>query len=236
LVRLCAEAEADAADLRERALATIWAIFEERKAEFLSLRELVETMLEDDSGGWDTAVKGRPITSGALAKWFRKFGLESRQKRQPGSNKHPRGFERADLVPVVARYLPNICQQEAPGGKRRDSATDPASADNQDELALLQSQDGPGCRAVAPSQPRHQGDRGDPPPQPSRPKQWPLIIDVLPGETETQAEDRWYAAEAARRTAAADRAEAERLNRLGRTEEAKAFKESAAEAEQRPAP
>jgi len=56
------------------------------------------------------------------------------------------------------------------------------------------------------------------------------IIDVMPGETEAEAEARWVRS-GAERKARADRAEAARLRGLGRVAEADALEESAAEAE-----
>jgi regulatory protein RepA len=72
-----------------------------------------------------------------------------------------------------------------------------------------------------------------PPPSEGKPAGPRSIIDVRDGESEAQAESRWYAVEAAKRIAASDRAEAGRLKRSGQLNEAKKFEESAAEAEKK---
>jgi hypothetical protein len=123
LVKLCGAAEADSADLRERALAAMWAHFQEVGAGFLALGAIVERMLADESAGWDTAARGRPLTTGGLAKWMRGFELVSKQVRQIDGS-HPRGYEREAVAPVVARYLPaDMGANEGSGGPKRDTAT-----------------------------------------------------------------------------------------------------------------
>lgn len=161
IVAVCAAAEVDEADVRERALAAVWAAFQERGADFLSLKQIVDALLNDDSAGWDTAVKGRPLTPGTLAKWLKPFGLRTKQRRQPpDGKKHPRGFEREQLAPVVERYLPissGPLLEREPG---RDSGTPNLTPRNLGHMAGanqagsdLQAFDSIGCRAVAPSRP-----------------------------------------------------------------------------------
>lgn len=158
LVALCAANEGDAADVRERALAAVWTQYQDG-AEFIPLRELVDEMNADESAGWATAVRGRPLDTGTLARWLKPFGAVSRQHRiahpDGQGEDRPRGYFRADLEPIAQRYLAAggapARDTEPHQDKRRDGVTASATADSRSGNGVTPSGTPAEWHAVTPS-------------------------------------------------------------------------------------
>jgi len=157
LVALCAASEEDAADVRERALAAVWAQYQ-GGAEFKPLRELVEVMNEDELAGWSTTVRGRPLDTSTLSRWLRSFGVEWRQHRiaRPDGEgtDRPRGYFRTDLAPIAERYLATTAtparDTEPQGAKRRDGVTAGATPESHSGNGVTPTGTPAGCHAVTP--------------------------------------------------------------------------------------
>lgn len=116
ICRLLGREDTDSEDLNERLLRAVWGIFEEGTEDFLSLKQLVEALNNDETGGWDSVMKGRPCNTAWVSKHLKAFGLTVRQRRPA----RVRGFPKEDLVPVVARYL-SVSSTE----NWRDGVTEP---------------------------------------------------------------------------------------------------------------
>jgi Protein of unknown function (DUF3631)/Domain of unknown function (DUF3854) len=105
--------EGEAEDRNGRLLAAVWGLFNPAAEEpgeappkppdFLPLRQIVESLNGDEAASWNTAARGKPITTGHLSRWLGAYGLVSRQSREvPG---RPRGYFREDLARVAERYV-----------------------------------------------------------------------------------------------------------------------------------
>lgn len=101
ILQVCAIDETD--DLRERLLGEVWRLFGEPGTDFLSLKVIVERLVQSETGGWDTVDRGKQLSTGKLARWLRGFGLIAVQSRQDADRR--RGYLRQEFADVAARYL-----------------------------------------------------------------------------------------------------------------------------------
>jgi putative DNA primase/helicase len=120
LVRLCTSTGNDAAEHGERVLCAVWEVYQQRpNEEFLSLKTICTAMNDDELGGWDTAVRGRPIDTAWLARKLRQFVVEPRRSRTDERNR--RGYPRSEIEALARQYLP------------ARFTTEPVAAQNSDE-------------------------------------------------------------------------------------------------------
>lgn len=115
IVAVCASTGDEPTEVGERLLAAVWALFGDA-TQFMTLQGIVEALLGDEVGGWDTVTGGRPLTTSQLARLLKRFGVTSVQTRT-GDVRRARGFRRCDLAPIAERYL------VAGGAEKRDSVT-----------------------------------------------------------------------------------------------------------------
>jgi hypothetical protein len=111
ILKICSASDAEASDRRERFLAAVWALYTPG-VDFLTLKEIVSRLLVDDDSEWHEATKGKVLNAVWLARGLKSFGVESSRPRSAGQQ---RGYLRADLVPVVTKYLPDPGAPGAPG-------------------------------------------------------------------------------------------------------------------------
>jgi putative DNA primase/helicase len=102
IITVCGASD-DATDRRERLLAAVWALYTP-DVEFLTTKVILERLLADDESEWREASNGKPLSPVWLGRWLKSFGLKTSQPRSAGQQ---RGYSRADLAPVVAKYLPD---------------------------------------------------------------------------------------------------------------------------------
>jgi len=145
LVKLYGASEGDAADVRERALAAVWSQYADGAA-FISLKALVETMLADDAAGWNTAVRGRPLDTGTLARWVKAYDLSTERPRSETDPKRPRGYPLEAVRAVARRYLNQTEPEGGNGGPGGPHGPAPTCAD----APSIQPTDGPPVRPVHP--------------------------------------------------------------------------------------
>jgi putative DNA primase/helicase len=103
ILKLCGASDGESSDRRERLLAAVWALYTSG-VDFLTLKEIVSRLLAEDDSEWHEAARGKPLTPVALGRWLAAYGLRSSQPRSAGQQ---RGYLRADLAPVAAKYLPD---------------------------------------------------------------------------------------------------------------------------------
>ena len=102
ILRLCS-ASGDDGDRRERLLAAVWGLFAAGTEKFITIKEAVRRLTEDEESEWGEAARdGKPITTRWLARWLSPFGLKSTQPAEFG---RVRCYERSSVEPLAVKYL-----------------------------------------------------------------------------------------------------------------------------------
>lgn len=143
VVTLCG-AVGDEGDKRERLLGAVWGLFGE-DVEFITTKEIVSRLLEEDESEWHEASKGKPLSPVWLARWLGAFGLKTKRPRL--SAERGRGYLRDDLRPAVAKYLPPIPDKggDLPGPPGPNGVNDTKTQQNPAlDLTRTTSPSGPG--------------------------------------------------------------------------------------------
>ena len=93
----------DSDTIRQRLLADIKAVFENRGADRISSKILVEDLVEIEDHPWGDWRRGNPITQTGLARLLKPFNIHSKTIRL--EMKTPKGYELQQFEDAFKRYL-----------------------------------------------------------------------------------------------------------------------------------
>jgi hypothetical protein len=97
-------AERDAISASEELLEDIRDIFDANKSERISMAELLQRLLEDETAPWATWSRGRPMTVRQLGSKLKEFNITA-QTVHITSHDKPKGFHRKQFEDAWSRYL-----------------------------------------------------------------------------------------------------------------------------------
>jgi Protein of unknown function (DUF3631) len=126
LVEVLTGTAAEDGSIRVRLLADIRGVFErESYRDKISSRELVASLLDDETSPWQESCKGKPLTDVALARLLKPFEIAPRTIKL-ANGKTAKGYLRGNLEDAWGRYLPAVVPVSAIPG----SDPSPASPGN----------------------------------------------------------------------------------------------------------
>lgn len=121
--RALARCAGDDADLGERLIEDLRAIYErERWPEAMRSGDVVKKLKEMEDAPWSELRHGQGISTHKLAEMLRPFGVRPCQCRMASTGEKVRGYWRADLLPVFARYSASELGQVGQSSDKADPA------------------------------------------------------------------------------------------------------------------
>lgn len=102
-LKLCSHGEQSAQSAGAELLADIQEVFETRKAQRISMADLLNALLADEEKPWASWRGGRPMTPRSLGKILSEYGIKSKAVRI--GYESPKGFEVDQFADAFARYL-----------------------------------------------------------------------------------------------------------------------------------
>ena len=121
--RALAGCAGDDGDLGERLIQDLRAIYEREKwPEAMRSGDVVKKLNEMEDAPWSELRHGQGISTHKLAEMLRPFGVRPWQRRMASTGEKIRGYWRADLLPVFARYSPPELGQVGQSSDNEDPA------------------------------------------------------------------------------------------------------------------
>jgi hypothetical protein len=97
------------------------ALFEAEQADALFSEKIVEYLVEQEVRPWPEYQHGKPITASGVAKLLKRFGVRSKNVRDPDEQR--KGYKLEDLAPVFERYLSPPPPPEKPSQPSQESSS-----------------------------------------------------------------------------------------------------------------
>jgi len=95
----------ESAAIGSELLADIREIFEARREERISTKELIEALCAEEEKRWASYNRGKWINPRQVARWLKEYGIASKTIRVVGET--PKGYERAQFEDAFSRYVPS---------------------------------------------------------------------------------------------------------------------------------
>jgi putative DNA primase/helicase len=96
--------DATAQSVSNELLADIQTVFEHKRLEKISSKDLLSALCEDEEAAWCTHNRGKPLSARQLSKRLSEYGISSKNIRL-GAYNTPKGFDLSQFQEAFARYL-----------------------------------------------------------------------------------------------------------------------------------